>query len=257
MLPVCLGVGVRSELRSTNLPLVKSFTSLTDAEAFMDASSASKPSHSSSSGPQKYYAVQNGRVPGVYEDWASAQQQITGWTRPKHKAFTTRAEAEAFVLAAPNAGEAVANVIVPPDGAPAAKKAKKSGSAKDSGNAKKTNGATASPRASVDVKEDEYEPGTGPLPPDAEDGFDGRVMLDAASGKIKHKTEEQKNATKWHATGPSKGSMLRIYTDGSSLGNGQNGAIAGVGVFFGPDDPRYTSFLPLSLLLTSVSHVHN
>lgn len=31
---------------------------------------------------------------------------------------------------------------------------------------------------------------------------------------------------------------LRIYTDGSSLGNGKLGAVAGVGVFFGNNDPR-------------------
>ncbi|KAL9097790.1 MAG: hypothetical protein Q9165_000116 [Trypethelium subeluteriae] len=217
---------------------VKSFTSLTDAEAFMNATSSSKSSSIASSGPQKFYAVQNGRVPGVYEDWASAQQQITGWTRPKHKAFTTRAEAEAFVNAAPNAGDAVANVVVPTDGTPAAKKAKKS---RDSASSKKTNGATASPTPGVDGRDDEFEPGTGPLPSDAEDGFDTNVILDVATGKVKYKSEEQKNATKWHATGPSKGSMLRIYTDGSSLGNGQNGSIAGVGVFFGPDDPRNLS----------------
>jgi len=32
---------------------------------------------------------------------------------------------------------------------------------------------------------------------------------------------------------------LRIYTDGSSLGNGHSGASAGVGVFFGVGDDRY------------------
>jgi ribonuclease HI len=32
---------------------------------------------------------------------------------------------------------------------------------------------------------------------------------------------------------------LKIYTDGSSLGNGKLGAVAGVGVYFGPNDPRY------------------
>ena len=204
----------------------------------MNPNSGSR-SQSSSSGPQKFYAVQNGRVPGIYEDWASAQQQITGWTRPKHKAFATRAEAEVFVNAGPNVGEPVSNVAVPTDGAPATKKAKKNGSGKDNGSSKKTNGAVASPTPVADVREEDFEPGTGPLPADAEDGFDPNLILDLDSGKIKHKTEEQKNATKWRATGPSKGSMLRIYTDGSSLGNGQNGSIAGVGVFFGPEDPRY------------------
>ncbi|KAI5281880.1 hypothetical protein KEM52_003840, partial [Ascosphaera acerosa] len=35
--------------------------------------------------------------------------------------------------------------------------------------------------------------------------------------------------------------ILRIYTDGSSLANGKAGAVAGVGVFFGPGDARNVS----------------
>ena len=35
--------------------------------------------------------------------------------------------------------------------------------------------------------------------------------------------------------------MLRVYTDGSSLRNGTPGARAGVGVYFGPRDPRNVS----------------
>jgi len=35
--------------------------------------------------------------------------------------------------------------------------------------------------------------------------------------------------------------VLVIYTDGSSLGNGRLGAAAGVGVYFGPGDPRFVS----------------
>lgn len=42
------------------------------------------------------------------------------------------------------------------------------------------------------------------------------------------------------------GNMMAIYTDGSSLSNGRLGAVAGVGVFFGTDDPRYVhSVVPL------------
>lgn len=37
--------------------------------------------------------------------------------------------------------------------------------------------------------------------------------------------------------------LLQIYTDGSTLANGQNGAVAGVGVFFGDGDPRFVSAL--------------
>lgn len=39
------------------------------------------------------------------------------------------------------------------------------------------------------------------------------------------------------------GRLAKVYTDGSSLGNGQKGSSAGVGVYFGPGDPRYVTFM--------------
>lgn len=39
--------------------------------------------------------------------------------------------------------------------------------------------------------------------------------------------------------GNESGELEEIYTDGSTLSNGQEGAVAGVGVFFGDGDPRY------------------
>ena len=41
------------------------------------------------------------------------------------------------------------------------------------------------------------------------------------------------------ATATGVGRVPVVYTDGSSLGNGKVGASAGVGVYFGDDDPRY------------------
>lgn len=35
--------------------------------------------------------------------------------------------------------------------------------------------------------------------------------------------------------------VVRVYTDGSSIGNGRSGAVAGVGVYFGPNDERNIS----------------
>ena len=36
----------------------------------------------------------------------------------------------------------------------------------------------------------------------------------------------------------------KVYTDGSSLGNGKAGSSAGIGVYFGPNDPRYVHAHP-------------
>ena len=204
---------------------VQAFPSLQEAHAFINGASLSTSRPSSSgiaSEPQKFYGVQSGRVPGVYTDWPSAQAQIMGWKQPKHRKFSTRAEAEAFV----RQGQG------------------KDGSTVDGSAAKKTKPDEAGtlgitfeePR---DKNGNLLEPGTGPLTAGAADGFDPNVKLDGATGQVVYKTDEEKRKTKLQATGPVKGGLLKIYTDGASLGNGQSGAVGGVGVYFGPGNPQY------------------
>lgn len=175
-------------------------------------------------------------MPGVYTDWDTARAQIKGWAKPKYRAFTTRAEAEAFVRDGtdPNGGSLKDEDTLeldsptPTKGKPAAKKQKKM-----------SNEITG-----MDGDLDEsVEPGTGPLPPGAEDGFDSRIILNPETGLLNYKTEQQRNATKMQAIGPAEGSILHIWTDGSSLGNGGAKASAGVGVYFGPRDPRLAPYL--------------
>ncbi|OJJ44151.1 hypothetical protein ASPZODRAFT_840718 [Penicilliopsis zonata CBS 506.65] len=160
----------------------------------------------------RYYGIQRGRVPGVYTDWAKAQDQIKGFTRPRYKKFSTRQEAEEFVRAGQGTAAFSSAPFVPPG--------LMNEPPKDEA------GAT-------------LEPGEGLLPPGAEDQFDPNVILDPATGKVVYKTAAQKIATKTKVTGPP--GMLRIYTDGSSLRNGSKLASAGVGVYFGPGDERNVS----------------
>ena len=115
----------------------------------------------------KFYAVAVGRVPGVYQDWASAQEQVTGVKGPKYKKFATKAEAEAFVRTG----------------------------------------------------------GTSLKKPD---------IGNRSAGK-----EPSAKKAKTSASTSSKTKVLRVHTDGSCLKNGQMGALAGVGVFFGDGDERY------------------
>lgn len=66
--------------------------------------------------------------------------------------------------------------------------------------------------------------------------------------KEKHTEDAEEPAAKKvkkTAAAPKKGTkgFLQVYTDGSSRGNGRVGAIAGVGVWFGDDDPRYVFML--------------
>lgn len=104
---------------------------------------------------------------------------------------------------------------------------------------KAVNGVGKAKPVAVEYNEADYEPGTGPLPPGAEDGFDPNITLDPQSGQVIYKTQDQRQATKAMGVGSSQTDTLRIHTDGSSLGNGRAGAFAGIGVYFGPGDERW------------------
>ena len=233
---------IPEQLQAKTIDTVKSFTTMTDAERFV---AGEDPSHDASLSPYKFYAVRNGRVPGIYTDWPSVQSQITGWTKPKHKLFTTRAEAERYMKegdqqaaqasSASEADTATSGTHQSLDG-PTESSTKPSTSKKAKKNAMATDGKGG--KAIVDeYNEDDYKPGTGPLPPGAEDGFDPSIIFDAETGTVVYKTEDQRKTTTLQAKAHQDG-MLRVHTDGSSLGNGSHGAFAGVGVYFGPGDSR-------------------
>jgi len=191
--------------------------------------------------PLKFYAIQNGRVPGVYTDWPSAQKQITGWTKPRHKSFSTRAEAEAFVSARKADGVANPNVLIDPD-EPATPSSYATDSAPVAKRPRVSKRETPTPLSELELKASmSGEPLWAPLPADAEDGFDRRVIMDLDSGKMRWKTEEELGAAKLILKPDNYADSLQIYTDGSCRGNGQKGAIAGVGVYFGKNDPRYAN----------------
>lgn len=199
--------------------IVQAFSNFEDANAFLTGvKPRSGRDHTpQSSTPSRFYGIQRGRVPGVYTDWAQAQEQIRGFTRPRYKKFPTREEAEEFVRMGQDSTAVEGGSTVKIDEAP---------------------GMTGE-----DIRDEhgaQIEPGDGPLPPGAVDGFDPNVLLDPGTGKVVGKTKDQKTATKPKPTGPP--GMLRIYTDGSSLKNGGALASAGIGVYFGPGDTRFVLF---------------
>ncbi len=50
----------------------------------------------------KYYAVKNGRKPGIYMSWAECQAQVTGFSGATFKSFKTLPEAEEFMAGGDN-----------------------------------------------------------------------------------------------------------------------------------------------------------
>ncbi|KAF2478850.1 ribonuclease H [Neohortaea acidophila] len=211
----------------------KSFASLTDAEAFLSNGSAAR-NGSQSGNNGKFYAVREGRVPGVYGSWAEVLEQITGWRAPKHKVFDSRAEAELFVKEGRNAAQQPLPMVMngdtgrsdSPDG-PKSKKAK-------------TVRKTGVEEVLIDGG-NEYEPGTAPLADDVEDDFESGITLDRITGTARYKTAAELSKTRYQAVGPAPNAPIRIYTDGSTLSNGRVDSIGGVGVYFGPKDRRNIS----------------
>ena len=72
--------------------------------------------------------------------------------------------------------------------------------------------------------------------------------IDVAKAEVQD--SKLKSSVVLNTLAPEKSEFLQVYTDGSSLGNGKNGARAGLGVYFGPGDPRYA--LPWNCLTTMI-----
>ncbi|KAI9774843.1 MAG: hypothetical protein M1840_000059 [Geoglossum simile] len=217
----------------------KSFASLIDAEKFLGGDDPTQNPDSSTYQP-KFYGVRNGRIPGVYTDWTSAQKQIIGWTKPKHRCFTSRAEAEAYVANNDVTGS------TNPGTNPKPKTEETAGgrdTVKEVSRAPKKQ-KTSDPAISSMLGECKAQ-FVEPLDSSSEEGHSA-VDIDISPDAVESKLDSQKR-TEMMPT-QTKGGVLRIYTDGSSLGNGKYGASAGVGVYFGEDDSStlLTPILPLS-----------
>jgi ribonuclease HI len=227
---VCLATLRHHQSRLTHPD--RKFDTLVEAEAFVKGSSPSTAKSSASPpiklGKNKFYGVAIGHVPGVYSDWTSVQAQIKGCVGAKQKAFATSQEALAWV----NTHKRDPSVPISLRG-----HLSEASSAAEPGH--KIGDRTPKKQKKTDRLDVVAlpAPGAGPLPPGAEDGFDRTIIMDLQTGAIRHKNDAELSVTKLQPTGDSSGPIV-VYTDGSALGNGKKGAIAGVGVYFGPNDSR-------------------
>ena len=232
--------------------VVKSFTTIADAEAFL---SGRDPTEDDS----KFYAVKNGRIPGIYSSWTEAQKQIKGWTKPKYRLFTTRAEAESFVRGEEGNGakkddkkaKVKAEEFHDPDADPSLQLLSEAGLLNDAGKAPRKkqkmsasgSGATQSEKSSQQSRlsdnDELFVSSMGALASDEEDTFSPTITSSNFATKRGGKPKSRTQTKLLQIKGSKSEGILRIYTDGSSLGNGKGGAVAGVGVFFGVGDVRY------------------
>ena len=228
-----------SSLMAIDQCLVKSFLSLTEAEAFVASNSGPVKAGGRST---KWYAVRSGLRPGVYTTWDECRDQITGAKKPIYRAFASKEEAEDFVQNGNTSGPQTPAAGIGGNGevviGPTSTKRKTEDSkakAPPTKRLKKSTGYMVAEDEELD--ETAHEPGMGPLPPGAEDGFDPRVMLApdvGINGYISYKTASQREASKMQPIGLNLSACIDIYTDGCCRSNGVQGkAIAGWGVYFG------------------------
>ncbi|EMD59916.1 hypothetical protein GGP41_008959 [Bipolaris sorokiniana] len=222
---------VRQQTEGFNNHEVQSFSTYTDAEAFVKGTLVKRPKPPK----PKFYGVAVGRAPGVYTDWPTVESHTKGFKGAKHQGFATREEAQAFVDRARKGSSAPISLQGHLSTASSVAVGKMEPSAEHA--PKRQKREHAPPATTLTNGDHKTEPGMGPLPPGAVDGFDPTIKLDEAAGNIRAKTADELSATKQHPTGNFKGPLV-VHTDGGSRGNGKVGARAGVGVYFGPRDPR-------------------
>lgn len=196
-----------------------------------------------------------GHNPGVYTDYEEVKRQIRGYPGSKQRGFESREDAQAFVIGGSQGTPAYTSMAS--TAAPSVKDDVDSELSLGRHEAF-TERTFATPKASANppkkrqrfdavppvlLPNGELDPGTGPLPEDAEDGFDRTILLNPGTGKIEFKSEAQLSARKWQPTGETTDPLV-IYTDGAAPGNGRLGAVAGIGVYFGPQNPKCVTKSP-------------
>ncbi|KAI9651149.1 hypothetical protein NHQ30_001186 [Ciborinia camelliae] len=186
-------------------------------------------------GTSKYYAVRKGFKTGVFTNWKDCQEQITGFGGAMYKSFSTEADAEAFVAgknpAKPSQGDKFYGVAV----------GHKTGVYEEWADAKKQIDGVKGPkykRFATREEAEEFVRNGGKASKKAKTVTEKEVKGEGGKKVVKGKG---KVTVEENPQDVVKGDTLKVWTDGSSRGNGKVGAVAGYGVFFGDGDERNIS----------------
>ncbi|KAF5625136.1 RNase H domain protein [Fusarium tjaetaba] len=198
----------------------------------------------------KFYAVRHGREPGVYLTYDECQAQTTGFPGAKFKSFKTREGAQAFVAGHEDPSEdgpkkfyAVAVGHVPgiyhtwDEAEPQVKevsgpKHKRFNTQEDAEDFIRQHASPETCRR-LGLSFEKTQEYTGAAFEPVETST--RKVKAEPAPRPKAAPRAAPHAEPIHEI---NGNVLRIWTDGSSLANGQAGSRAGLGVYFGPNDER-------------------
>jgi ribonuclease HI len=232
---------------------VKSFPSMDEAKSFVGAGASvnvfreetpatrttSKTMSTLSSGsqsstattptdkPRQYWAIKVGKIPGIYTSWTEAKAQLTGTVKPEVKHFTIRERAEAWMRGELDNPEhsKVSDTGVKPTTTRAKTELHSVPPLPQLAGTKRKL-AAAKPAAMSIAKQQKMST----LATTTDTGLSALLAAE--------KTKYANLKPGMDSLPPARSDPLTIYTDGSALGNGKNGARAGVGVYFGPNDSR-------------------
>jgi ribonuclease HI len=173
-------------------------------------------------GTEYFYAVMNGKKPGVYNTWAECQEQVKGFRNAQYKKFKTLHEAETFV----NSGEPTAN-FNPPEPEP----------------------KFQATRINIFKQFNREAPLTTTITnPRLTKPSQSTISSAGLKRKLQEPATDNDRSQKLQNTGldrkptfSKKNPYVVVYTDGASSNNGQSHARAGYGVYWGDNDPRNVS----------------
>lgn len=184
----------------------------------------------SAMGPKKYYAVRNGRGgTGIYYNWADCKDSVNGYSKAEFKSFATQAEANAYLngnsttASSTDGGSYYAGYSSASSGPP------RSAGRSRSSHSRVNNSSWRRPYA----RSRQYST--------SHNGSD--LPASGAPASSRANTFRHCHDLQWKEFNHSDFShappdVERVFTDGSSLGNGNVGSKAGYGVYWGPNDSR-------------------
>ncbi|KAI8612903.1 ribonuclease H-like domain-containing protein [Chytriomyces sp. MP71] len=193
------------------------------------------------SSKKAYYAVRKGYQAGMYSSWSACAAMVHHFPKAEFKKFDSITAAAAFLREGGAHSEAAVAAMVAAFNAngSAAGTCPPRASTSASGGLRATMGTGARDR--VPVKKRGRESTSATLSTawsSSTSGLTKRVKLDQSMGILGCSVPSDGGASS-DSTRPTD--IIDIYTDGACSGNGFNGARGGIGVFFGPNDPRNIS----------------
>ncbi|KAJ3049875.1 hypothetical protein HK097_009139 [Rhizophlyctis rosea] len=173
----------------------------------------------------KFYAVRMGRVPGIYSTWDECKAQTDHFPGAIFKSFPGKDAALAFLSSSGPTPKARPSP-------------KKQTTRSPSPNRKKQKLSPSPPESTSSSRKRSRSP------PSDDDAYGDDLAIAYIEAEAKSNTPSSTSAqtTVIHKPAPTISTStlpkLDVYTDGSCIGNGQMGARAGIGVWYGPNDDR-------------------